>query len=129
MTVMGGLLIFDGECGFCTRSRDLLVRLDRRGRMRTAPYQGAGVPERAGVSLEALAREVYWLDDDGSRFSGAHAINAALASAFGTTIPLRVYRLPGMRAAQDALYRWVANNRHRLPGTTPWCTSHPRDCG
>ncbi|GAB3460019.1 thiol-disulfide oxidoreductase DCC family protein [Actinophytocola sediminis] len=127
---MVGTLIFDGECGFCTRSRNLLVRLDRRGRLRTVPYQRAGVAEAAGVSRDDLARAVFWDGDPaaGGRCWGAEAINAALSAALGNSLLLRLYRLPGVRQAQDALYRWVAANRHRLPGTTPWCTSHPEVC-
>lgn len=128
MKTMGGTLIFDGECGFCTRSRNVLVRLDRRHRVSTVPFQRRGVPEQVGVSREDLAASVYWLDDDGSRYSGAHAVNAALSAALGTSLPLRVYRAPGVRTVQEAVYRWVSNNRHRLPGTTPWCTSHPDSC-
>ena len=126
---MGGTLIFDGECGFCTRSRDLLIKLDRRHRMRTVPLQRPGVAEQAGVSEDELRKAVYWLAEDGSKFSGAEAVNAALSAALGSGIPLRIYRLPGVRALQDAAYRWVAANRHRLPGKTPWCTSHPENCG
>jgi predicted DCC family thiol-disulfide oxidoreductase YuxK len=129
MGIMGGTLIFDGECGFCTRSRDVLVGLDRRHRVNAVPLQRAGVALRAGISREELAASVHWLDDDGSRCSGAAAVNAALSAALGTTIPQRVYRMPGVRAVQDAVYRWVARNRHRLPGTTPWCTTHPGSCG
>ncbi len=126
---MGGTLIFDGECGFCTGSRNVLVRLDRRHRVSTVPFQRPGVPESAGVSRDRLAESVYWLDDDGSRCSGAAAVNAALSAALGTRLPARFYRLPGVRAVQDAVYRWVAANRHRLPGATPWCTAHPDSCG
>jgi predicted DCC family thiol-disulfide oxidoreductase YuxK len=118
---MGGTLIFDGDCGFCTRSRDLLIKLDRRHRMRTVPLQRPGVPELAGVSRDELARSVYWL--------AAEAVNAALSAALGSRIPLWIYRLPGVRALQEAAYRWVSANRHRLPGTTPWCTAHPENCG
>jgi predicted DCC family thiol-disulfide oxidoreductase YuxK len=128
MGSVGGTLIFDGECGFCTRSRDVLVRLDRRHRVSTVPLQASRVPEHAGVSREELAASVYWLDDDGSRCRGAEAANAALSAALGTAVPLRVYRIPGMRQVQDAVYRWVSANRHRLPGTTPWCTEHPDSC-
>jgi predicted DCC family thiol-disulfide oxidoreductase YuxK len=128
MSFMGGTLIFDGNCGFCTRSRNVLVRLDRRHRVSTVPFQGRGVAEHSGVSQDELADSVHWLDDDGSRCSGAEAANAALSAALGTAVPLRVYRVPGVRQAQDALYRWVANNRHRFPGATPWCTEHPDSC-
>lgn len=124
-----GTLIFDGECGFCTRSRDVLIRLDRRHRVRTVPFQQPGVPEQAGVSEADLRKAVYWLAEDGTRFSGAEAVNAALSAAMGSLIPLRIYRLPGVRTLQDAAYRWVAANRHKLPGTTPLCTSHPENCG
>jgi predicted DCC family thiol-disulfide oxidoreductase YuxK len=129
MQVMSGTLIFDGECGFCTRTRDLLARLDRRQRVKTVPFQSPGVAERAGISRDELATSVYWLDEDGSRYSGAQAANAALSAALGNDLPLRIYRAPGMRRLQEAVYRWVSNNRHRLPGTTPWCTSHPDSCG
>lgn len=125
---MGGTLIFDGECGFCTRSRNLLARLDRRRRLRTAPLQRPGVAESAGVDREELARSVYWLDDNGAVYSGAEAANAALAAALGTELPVRLYRLPGVRAVQDAVYRWVSENRHRLGGTTPWCEQYPESC-
>ena len=129
---MAGTLIFDGDCGFCTRSRNLLVRLDRRGRLRTVPYQQAGVAEAAGVSREDLARAVFWEGDgagpDGGRYWGAEAINAALCTALGNSLLLRLYRLPGIRRLQDRVYRWVAANRFRFPGVTPWCTSHPASC-
>lgn len=126
---MVGTLIFDGECGFCTRSRDLLVRLDRRDRLRTEPYQRVGVAESAGVSREDLARAVFWDGGSGGgRYWGAEAINAALSAAFGNSLLLRLYRLPGVRQLQDRVYRWVADNRFRLPGVTPWCTSHPSHC-
>jgi predicted DCC family thiol-disulfide oxidoreductase YuxK len=129
METMSGTLIFDGECGFCTRTRDLLVRLDRRHRVSTVPFQGQGVAEQSGIPARDLAESVYWLDDDGAKYSGAQAANAALSAALGNDLPLRIYRVPGMRRLQEAVYRWVADNRHRLPGTTPWCTSHPDSCG
>lgn len=126
---MAGTLIFDGECGFCTRSVNLLVRLDRHGRLRTAPFQQAGVAEAAGVGRDDLARAVFWDGGPaGGRYWGAEAVNAALSAALGNSLLLRLYRVPGIRRVQDRVYRWVADNRHRLPGVTPWCTSHPGRC-
>jgi predicted DCC family thiol-disulfide oxidoreductase YuxK len=123
-----GTVVFDGDCGFCTRGRDLLVRLDRHSRVRTVPFQRPGVPGSTGLSSEQLAGSVWWLGADGRRAHSAEAVNAALSAALGTRLPLAVYRLPGVRQAQEAVYRLVAANRHRLPGARPWCRAHPEDC-
>jgi predicted DCC family thiol-disulfide oxidoreductase YuxK len=92
------------------------------------PFQQAGVAESAGVSRADLARAVFWEGDDGGRYWGAEAINAALSAALGNSLLLRLYRLPGIRRLEDRVYRWVADNRYRLPGVTPWCSSHPEHC-
>ena len=126
---MRGTLFFDGACGMCTRSRDLLVRLDRTGELRTEPFQRSGTAERLGVPAQRLADSAWWMDSSGRVFSGAEAVNAALAAALGTRLPLLVYRVPAMRWLQDVLYRWVATHRYRFPGTTPYCESHPETCG
>lgn len=70
----------------------------------------------------------WWLDDSGEVYGGAEAINAALSAALGTRLPLLIYRVPGMRAVQEAVYRWVADHRYRFHGTTPYCESHPVAC-
>jgi predicted DCC family thiol-disulfide oxidoreductase YuxK len=125
---MAGVLFFDGACGMCTRSRNLLVRLDRTGSMRTEPLQGPGVAQRLGIDPSQLLYSVRWLDQSGAVYSGAEAVNAALSAALGTRLPLLVYRIPGVRLLQDVVYRWVADHRYRFPGTTPYCESHPVAC-
>lgn len=92
------------------------------------PLQRPGVAEEAGVSRQRLTAEVCWLDADGTASWGAEAINAALSEALGNRLPLRIYRLPGIRGLQGLGYRFVAANRHRLPGSTPWCAANPADC-
>jgi len=44
---MSGTLFFDGACGMCTRSRDLLLRFNRTGNLQTEPLQAHGVVEDA----------------------------------------------------------------------------------
>lgn len=112
----------------CTRSPNFLVRLDRTGNLRTEPLQGAGVAERLGILPSQLMDSVRWLDSTGAVYSGAEAVNAALSAALGTRLPLLIYRIPGIRSLQDVVYRWVAANRYRFPGTTPYCESHPVAC-
>ncbi len=112
----------------CTRSRNFLVRLDRTGNVRTEPLQGAGVAERLGIQPSQLLDSVRWLDSSGAVYSGAEAVNAALSAALRTRLPLVIYRVPGIRSLQDAVYRWIADHRYRFPGTTPYCESHPVAC-
>jgi len=123
---MTPLLVFDGECGFCTRTLGWLRLADRRRLIETAPYQRSGVPERLGISREVCAASVQGRGADGARAEGAEAINAALAVALGAIWPERLYRRTS--GIQQRAYRWVAEHRHRLPGVTPWCTRYPNDC-
>ena len=125
---MSGVLFFDGACGMCTRSRDLLLKLNRTGDLKTEPLQRPGTAERLGIPADRLMESVWWLDSSGTVYGGAEAANAAASAALGTSIPLLVYRLPGMRSLQEAIYRWVADHRYRFPGTTPYCESHPVAC-
>jgi predicted DCC family thiol-disulfide oxidoreductase YuxK len=119
---------FDGACGMCTRSRDLLLRLNRTGDLSTEPLQGDNVAERLGIPASRLLETVRWLDSSGDVYAGAEAANAALSAAIGTKLPLFVYRIPGIQFLQDAVYRWVATHRYRFPGKTPYCESHPAAC-
>lgn len=125
---MSGTLFFDGKCGMCTRSRNFLLKLNRTGDLHTEPLQTAGAAERLGVVPSRLMDSVRWLDDAGHVYAGAEAANAAVSAAVGTRIPLMIYRLPGMRSLEDAVYRWVADHRYRFPGATPYCESHPATC-
>jgi predicted DCC family thiol-disulfide oxidoreductase YuxK len=125
---MPGTLFFDGACGMCTRSEELLLRLNRTGELQTEPLQSPGAAERLGIPPSRLLESVRWLDPSGAVYSGAEAANAALSTAIGTKVPLLVYRIPGVRFIQEAIYRWVAAHRYRFPGTTPYCESHPAAC-
>jgi predicted DCC family thiol-disulfide oxidoreductase YuxK len=127
-TTAVGTLFFDGACGMCTRSRDLLLRMDRTGNLRTEPLQSSGAAERLGIAPTSLLESVRWLDSSGAVYSGAEAANAAFSAAISTRIPLAIYRIPGIRFIEEAVYRWVAANRYRFPGTTPYCESHPSAC-
>jgi predicted DCC family thiol-disulfide oxidoreductase YuxK len=126
---MTNLLIFDGDCGFCTRSRDFLAKIDHEDRITLLPLQAPNAWELTGRSREQLKESLYWIGADGTRASGAEAVNAALSVAIDNPLPADVYRMiPGMRALQEHIYRWVAAHRATLPGRTPWCSEHPEDC-
>ena len=131
---MGGVpervtLVFDGSCGFCTRSVRWVRGLDRRRRVTAVPFQRPGVPAAHGLSVAQCEAAVWAVTADGARYRGAGAVNAALAAALGSTLPLRLYGLPGVGWVQERVYELVARHRHRLPGDRPYCEQHPAECG
>jgi predicted DCC family thiol-disulfide oxidoreductase YuxK len=90
--------------------------------------QRPGTSERLGIPTERLLESSWWLDSSGAVFSGAEGMNAALSAALGTRLPLWVYRVPGIGALQEIVYRWVAAHRYRFRGVTPLCESAPERC-
>lgn len=126
-------LVFDGNCGFCTRAALWLERADRRGRVEIHPLQRPGVLDRFGLTeQEALgAAWAYRRQADAGApapHRGAAAVNLALDAVFGTRIFSAIYRMPGIWWLQDRGYQWIADHRYLLKGATPWCSQHPEDC-
>lgn len=125
----GGVLVFDGFCGFCTRTALAVRRLDRLDRIRALPLQAPRVLPLVGITREEALREAQWVGADGVRRSGAGAMAGALQAAVGVPM-VALYRLPGVRQAADRGYRWVAEHRRLLRGVTPYCEAVPEaDCG
>lgn len=121
-----GRLVFDGQCGFCTRCVGWLRAIDRYGRIDVQPYQARGVPASVDATVEQCREAVQWLGPDGVRRGGAEAVNAVLSTVIGTGAPSSIYRATS--GVQDRAYRWVAEHRGRFPGMTPHCQAHPSDC-
>jgi len=121
-------LIFDGSCGFCTRSVRLIRALDRDHRVTAVPYQKPGTPEEHGLSLAQCETAIWAITPEQDRYSGAAAINAALAVVLETRLPLWFYAAPGVRRLQERAYSLIARNRRRFPGDAPYCRQHPQGC-
>jgi len=121
-------LVFDGTCGFCTLSVRILKALDRNRRVTAVPFQKSSVPASVGLTLEECEAAAWAIASDGGRYRGAEAVNAVVAAALGSTLPLLLYSLPGIRQLQDCIYYLVASNRSRLPGDRSYCAQHPAEC-
>ena len=106
----------------------LLKAFDRYRRVTAVPFQKTGTPASVGLTLEGCEASAWAIAPDGGYYRGAEAVNAVLAAVLGTTIPLLVYSLPGIRQLQDFVYYLVASNRGRLPGDRPYCAQHPAEC-
>jgi predicted DCC family thiol-disulfide oxidoreductase YuxK len=110
------------------RSVRLLEALDRDRRVTAVPFQKTGVPASVGLTVKECEASAWAIAPDGGRYRGAEAVNAAVATALGTEVPLLLYSVPGIRQLQDYTYDLVASNRSRLPGDRPYCAQHPTEC-
>ena len=113
------MLVFDGDCAFCTTSASLARRwlhLDR-----VEPWQRLDL-EPLGLDAERCQTALQWVGVDGTIHAGERAVIAALRHAGGVwRVPATVLAAPGLRTLAGVAYRWIARNRHRLPGGTPAC--------
>jgi predicted DCC family thiol-disulfide oxidoreductase YuxK len=114
------VLVFDGDCGFCSTSVRVLERW-LRPRCEIVPSQFADL-EVLGVRRERAEHEVLWVTPPGTVYGGSDAVAKALLSARGAWPVLgAVLLLPPLRQVAHGVYRLIATNRHRLPGGTPEC--------
>lgn len=122
------VLLYDGDCGVCTRATGLITArcADRRGLhvptdAEVATFQTADLGA-LGTTAEHAEYELLWVATDGRVHGGAQAVAELLLDAGGLWRPLGLLiRTPPFRWIAHGLYRLVANNRDRLPGGTPAC--------
>jgi predicted DCC family thiol-disulfide oxidoreductase YuxK len=113
------VLVYDGDCAFCTSSAHALERIGPQAEI--VAWQLTDLTE-LGISAEQAADAVRWVEVDGTVRSGHEAIGAALISAGGIWKAAgELLLLPGVSWIAAKLYRLVADNRYRLPGGTPAC--------
>ncbi len=100
----------------------LVKTLDITNRLDIAPFQDTEALARAGLTADEGGSAAWLLLPHGARYRGAAAMWAALAVVLPILgdVLLAIYHLPGMRALQDAAYRWVATNRRRFPSGPPY---------
>ncbi|MGF1241452.1 thiol-disulfide oxidoreductase DCC family protein [Streptomyces sp. 2-6] len=119
------VLIYDGDCGFCTTS---VAFAQRRVRPRcdALPWQSLDL-DAYGVTQERAEHEALWVTPTGQVYGGAQAVAKALLSAGAPwSVPGALLTLPPLSWAARAAYRLIADNRHRLPGSTAACAVRPR---
>ncbi len=127
---MPATVIYDGDCGLCTRTKEIAEALDWLGAMRWIPQQS---PEAArfNIPAEELRDSVFLVTDRRvthgwsavkgmalrvplTYIAAAVAIRRTRWAAVGLALLFSPLAEPAGRAA----YSWVARNRHRFPGST-----------
>ena len=114
-----GVLLYDPDCGFCTRSAALVPRLgvDVDVRPMTASELTA-----YRIDPVRAAREMPFVHPDRRVSFGQRGVSAILRTG---PLPWRALGrclvLPGIDRLAGLGYRWVAEHREVLPGGTPSC--------
>ena len=121
---MTPVLVYDGDCAFCSTSARFAAQ-----RLRRSPTDYAVEPwqrlDLAALGLTAAECDaaVRWVSADGIPDAGHVAIARALRASRWWVRPAGwcCWRRGSARCAAR-VYTWVSANRHRLPGGTPACS-------
>ena len=119
------VLLYDGSCGMCSESVQIVLKHDRRGTLRFAALQG-----EFGVRIIARHPELrsvdsmIWVEQDESgaervviRSTAALRIAAYLGGIW--RVALIGYVLP--TPVRDGLYNFIARHRHQIMGSRDNC--------
>ncbi|HET6404100.1 MAG TPA: DCC1-like thiol-disulfide oxidoreductase family protein [Candidatus Thermoplasmatota archaeon] len=116
------VLLYDGECGFCTRSVLFVHRRDPRGRVRFASLQSAR--GRALLAQHGVAPDmstVVLLDGKGAHLRSTAIVRTARLLRWPWSWAYAAVLVP--RPLRDALYRFVARHRHRFGPAVEACAN------
>ena len=113
------LLIFDGDCAFCTSSVRFIERRIRR-HPRIQSWQRSDLAE-LGLTQEQCETAVQLIEN--GRVTSAHVAIARLLiyGKRGWAVLGYLLLVPGIKQIAGVAYRWVAKNRDRMPGGTAEC--------
>jgi len=126
----GTLLVFDGDCAFCTSSVDTLRRL-LPSFPPSAPWQWLDLDE-LGLTEHDVATYA-WVITPSHQYAGHLALSALLRMQRATGLRFlgHLIATPPFSWIAALGYTLISANRSRLPGGTPACALPPsaRDQG
>ncbi|RMH12797.1 MAG: DUF393 domain-containing protein, partial [Gemmatimonadetes bacterium] len=108
-------VVYDGDCGMCQRSVEVLRRWDHGGSLEIVASQAPGVRERfPWIPPRAYERSLQVVDGEGTTWSGAAAFEVIL-----NALPRRrwlawIFRVPFARPVAERVYRSIAARRARI---------------
>jgi predicted DCC family thiol-disulfide oxidoreductase YuxK len=113
------VVIFDGECEFCTRQVQRLRKWDAGGRLAFLSLHDPAIHRYAGnLSHEQLMEQMYVVDRQGRQRGGAAAFRY-LSRHLPRLWPLApLLHIPFSLPVWQWLYRHVARRRYRLRSPT-----------
>lgn len=109
------VVLYDGQCPFCTASVKRLQTLARRETIAAVDFQQPGVLDRfPGLSHEQCMRQMHLVTPTGRVYGGFEAAVQAIATRPILGWIAYLYYLPGLRWLLDRLYAFIAARRYRM---------------
>lgn len=124
---MTPVLVYDGDCGMCTRAASLVSRRLRPSAdtYDVEPSQALDL-ETLGLTAHQCEEALQWVGADGEVSSAQDAVARMLLASRPVLRPAgAALLLPGVNPLAGVVYRWVARNRHLFPGGTAACQLPP----
>ncbi len=118
------LLIFDGDCGFCTSTANWIQRNSQLA-IEIEPYQWSNLDSFGLTEAEASAK--VQLVAQGKIFAGHYCMAKLLMMQSNALLRVlgALMVLPAVNWLSAKVYDLIAANRHKLPGDTPACKMPP----
>ncbi len=109
-------VIYDGDCGVCSRSVKLLAKWDRNQDLEIIPSQTPGVCERfPWIPPRAYVESIQVIRcSDGRTWQAAAALEELLNVLPKGRLISWLFSIPFARPLADRFYRWFARNRYRM---------------
>ena len=112
-----GWVLYDAECGICSRWVPAWAPTLKRHGLSIAPLQSSWVAESTGLPRRDLLADIQLLERDGHLRSGAD-VYRYLMRRIWWAYPLYLASVtPGLRRAFDWAYRTFARHRMRMSGS------------
>lgn len=110
-------LLYDGDCGVCTRIAEILQKLDAAHDFAIKPYRSFTEDDlkRNGLSYEKCRKRAYVISPSGKIYGGAFAVNYFFWKRFPwSLLVVLIYAFPPLLLAELLGYYLVAKNRYRI---------------
>ncbi len=121
-TIKRGLLIYDGDCGLCSRTAAWIRTRLGPGYEITASQRIKNLEVRFGLTRREVHEAAYWIDPDGTAHRAHRAIVRALEESGGILgFVAKIGRIWPFEPVAQWLYFLIARNRHRFPGASDRC--------
>jgi predicted DCC family thiol-disulfide oxidoreductase YuxK len=109
-----GWVLYDGDCGVCSRWVPSWGPALRRRGLDIAPLQSAWVQERTGVPPADLLSDIRLLQPDGRLLSGAEVYRYLMRRIWWAYPLYLLSKLPGLSQLFEWAYRTFARHRMRI---------------